>query len=162
MGSSSPPRMHLAPTASTGSVPSSSSNDAPTSSDSGTRVMTEEPGYYGGGNAPLTSSPGEVGPSAVPSAMRKSGPRQGTGQSQNITITEPPSTVKNRQATDVNNEDGHHGALSEKLHGLRHRPNKRGQSGHSTSGSGAGRPTPQRSLSTGPRGFLQRIATVRI
>lgn len=152
---SGPPTMHLASSRSIGSQQDSSDGGA-ASSESGTRVMTEEPGRYGQSNAPLTSSPGEVEPSYPASAMRrKIGERQGTGH---VSLAEPPYTSRQRASTDeAGNEHGHHHGFSEKMHGLRHRTNKRGDSGN---GSQTGRPTPQRSLSTGPRGFLQRIATV--
>lgn len=145
---STQPQMHLAQSN------TSSSNEAATS-DSGTRVQGEETGYTS--NAPLTSSPGEVSPSSgLSSAMRKNQAREGTGNSQNITISEPQPIGRG----DSQYDSGHHG-LSEKMHGLRHRPGKKG-SGPSRQGSShaAGRPEPQRSMSAGPRGFLQRIATV--
>jgi hypothetical protein len=120
--------------------------------------MSEEPGRYGHTTAPLTSSPGEVvGTPPIQSAMRKkAGDRQGTGH---VSVLEPPSAGEHRGSTDGDHEHPH--GFSEKLHGLRHRSNKKTQSGNSEAGSHAGRPTPQRSLSGGPRGFLQRIATVR-
>lgn len=151
----SQPQMHLAQQPSSAS---SNSNEA-TTSDSGTRVTTrDEPGYKS--NAPLTSSPGEVG---TPGAIYNSR-RQGTGNSQNVTIAEPMSMNRgDSEHLDASGNHGHHG-LSEKIHGLRHRANKREQSGHSRQGSNGyqrGHPEPQRSQSTGPRGFVERIATVR-
>lgn len=140
------PQMHLAPSSSTGSDPSSTE----------TRVMSEEPGRYGHTSAPLTSSPGEVATPPIQSAMRKkTGERQGTGH---VSVLEPSSAGEHRDSNDAGHENAH--GFSEKLHGLRHRSNKKTQSGHTEVGSQAGRPTPQRSLSGGPRGFLQRIATV--
>lgn len=60
-----------------------------------------------------------------------------------------------------NNGHKHHDGISEKLHNVRHRAHKRGNKDVQVSDEKHHRkPQPQRSFSTGPRGFMERVMTV--